>query len=297
MSLLRTLFFTALRWTPLPWLLRHTYQRRAVTVLTYHNPTPDTARRHLRALARRYAVISLRDLDRALRHRRFDELPPRTLVLTLDDGLREVAELEPVCRELRLPLTVFLCSGIAGTGRRFWFTHPLPVAEKERLKELPHRERLRRLEKAGFDQQAESDPPQALSAEQIARLSEVMDFQAHTRFHPCLPTCEDDEAWEEIAGSRRDLEEQRGLGIYCLAYPNGDYGPREAEMARRAGFRCAVTTDHGVNRPTAEPFLLRRISMNEDGGTAEALVTASGLWGYLRPVLVQALGRLGYASR
>ncbi|MDY7092257.1 MAG: polysaccharide deacetylase family protein [Acidobacteriota bacterium] len=297
MSRFRALFFTVLRWTPLPWLLRHTYQRRAVTVLTYHNPAPDTARRHFRALARRYRVISLRDLERALRQGRFDELPPRALVLTLDDGLREVADLEPVCQDLRLPLTVFLCSGIAGTGRRFWFTHPLPVAEKERLKRLPHRERLRQLEEAGFDQQLESDPPQALSSEQIARLSEVMDFQAHTRFHPCLPTCEDAEAWEEIEGSRRELEQQHELEIYSLAYPNGDYGPREAEMARRAGFRCAVTTDHGVNRAAADPFLLRRISMNEDGGTAEAIVTASGLWGFLRPALVQAFRRLGYASR
>lgn len=298
MSRRRALFFAVLRWSGLPWLLRRTAQRRKVTVLTYHNPSPERAAAHFRALRRRYRVISLRDLVRALRDDRWHELPPRALVVTFDDGWSETALLEPVARRLRIPVTVFLCSGIAGTRRRFWFAHPMSVATKERLKTLPNRRRLEELAALGFRQEGETppgSPAQALSTEEIDRLGAWIDFQGHTVFHPCLPRCTDEEARREIEECRQDLERRFGLDVFCLAYPNGEYGDREAELARAAGYRCAVTTDHGFNAPGADPWRLRRVSINDEAGVAEALVQASGLWGFLRPRMLGALRRLGYA--
>jgi peptidoglycan/xylan/chitin deacetylase (PgdA/CDA1 family) len=101
-----------------------------------------------------------------------------------------------------------------------------------------------------------------LSWDQVRQLRrEGVDFGAHTKTHPILPTIEADGLLhEEIVGSKHRIEQELGEGVVHFCYPNGqaeDLDRRTVETVRRAGFQTAVTTEPGVNFH-GDPFLLRR---------------------------------------
>jgi len=82
---------------------------------------------------------------------------------------------------------------------------------------------------------------------------------AHTRTHPKLSRLAPDKAREEIAGSKKSLEDRFGLPIRHFCYPYGDYSPRVRDMVEEAGYETAVTVDPGVLRPGTDRFLIPRI--------------------------------------
>ena len=71
------------------------------------------------------------------------QLPPRSLVLTLDDGDHCNYDLLATFRALPARPTVFLCSGLVDSGQPFWFD---VVEDPEPLKRMPDEERLARLD-------------------------------------------------------------------------------------------------------------------------------------------------------
>jgi len=86
----------------------------------------------------------------------------------------------------------------------------------------------------------------------------------------------------EIAQSKIDLEKTFGLAIWALAYPNGDYSERDIEIAKDAGYECALTMDFGYNDERTPLFQLKRIAVNDDAAPSELIVKVSGVWGFLR---------------
>lgn len=276
-----------LRASLLPLAIRETLQRRRVTIILYHAPEPALFAEHVRALGKRYSIVALRQVVDAFQGDSVEGLPPKPLVITFDDGHRRNHELLPTLSHLPAPPTIFLCSGIVGTGRRFWFKH---VAEREALKQLPDGERRKRLAELGFEETREEAVRDALSADEIADLAEVVDFQSHTISHPILPRCSAETARREIAESKRELERTYGLDVYALSYPNGDYSDRDAEFARESGYACAITVDAGFNTRRTDPFRLKRIIVEDDDSTDIVIVRTSGLWA----ALARALRRTPY---
>jgi peptidoglycan/xylan/chitin deacetylase (PgdA/CDA1 family) len=276
--MLRRIAFKALRATLIPLLLRNVIQRRRVTILCYHAPLPAVFDRHLRALAERYTIVSLSAFIRAREFGNTAQLPSKSLILTLDDGHHTNHALKAVVEAAKTPITIFLCSGIIGTRRRFWFLHPPANTIVQSLKGLDDRERLDRLRTVGFDQAAEYDAQQALSDAKIADLRPVAEFQSHGMFHPILPRCGSEKARAEIADSKRDLESRLGSPIYAFAYPNGSYSERDARLVEQAGYSCALTLDRGSNDERTPLFRLKRIPVPDDASVDEVVVKASGLW-------------------
>lgn len=264
--------------SPLPFLIREVVQRRCITILLYHDPEPELFARHLGRLSARYNLVPLRRVVDVLEGKQ-QGLPPKPLVVTIDDGLKGNFALLPTIRRLGAPVTLFACSGIVGTQRGFWFNSE---AYSPHLKLLPDGERLRELADAGFDQDRDQLIPEALSREELAATAEVVDVQAHSATHPTLPACSDEKAGEEIAGAKRMLERDYGLDVYAIAFPNGDYGEREVELAREAGYRAALTVDWGFNRHSSDPFRLRRLTVDDTCSEDELLVHACGLGALLR---------------
>lgn len=279
---LRRLVFSIMHWLGLPWLSRIAGQKGKVTVLCYHDPRPEVFDAHLRALARRYTFLSLRDFVRGLSSRQTASWPPYGLVITLDDGHAGNVALLEVIRRHRVPVTIFLTSGIVGTRRRFWWTSVESPAERQYLKAMSDVQRSRHLAQRGFRQREDAQSRQALSQADIAEMAATVDFQAHTRFHPILPRCTALRAWEEIQGARDDLVRFFGLDVYAIAYPNGDYSDRDIAYARRAGYACGLTMDEGSNAANTDSYRIRRIAIPDDAGVDEMMVKASGLWAWLR---------------
>jgi peptidoglycan/xylan/chitin deacetylase (PgdA/CDA1 family) len=282
--LLRGLAFALLRYSGIPFLLREVVQTSKVTILVYHAPPADRARDHFRALAARYNIIRLADYLRAREAHALQRLPPKSLVITLDDGHRSNYELKPVLEELGIPVTVFLCSGLVGTHRHFWWNHTASPSETQGWKRLPEEDRLQNLLRRGYSPDNEYPDRQALSDEEIAELKPWVDFQAHTVTHPILPACSDETATREIESCKADLESRYDLRISSLAFPNGDYTEREVALLRKAGYTCALTLDHGFNGQYTDLFSLRRVPLPDDASVDELLVKASGLWGLLQPL-------------
>lgn len=288
----RRLAFFLMRCVGIPWLFRFTRQRRRVTFLTYHEMSPELGRRQLRALGKCYHFISLREYVEARKQGSVAELPRTAAVLTFDDGHRGNYALLPLFRELGIPVTIFLVSGVVGTKRRLWFSLDLRADQLEGLKQLPNRERLSRLSELGYAPEKEAAVADTLSSREVDAMRDTVDFQAHTVFHPILPNCEDDESWHEIAECKHQLETEYGLDIYAFAYPNGDFGEREVEYARRAGYQCALTTQPGSADDSTDLFRIPRMVINGAGSPSEIIVQASGAWSWLRPSLVKALGAI-----
>ena len=113
-------------------------------------------------------------------------------------------------------------------------------------------------------------------------MAPFVNFQSHTLFHPFLPTCTDEEAEQEIAGSKHLLEQEYGLKINAFSYPNGDFSPRDIELCKKAGYACAISLVPGYNTPYTDLYSLKRVSANDTENLYELAVKASGFWGLFR---------------
>jgi len=290
---MRRLAFLILRWTGVPFLLREFVQRNRVTILCYHDPEPKIADLHIRKLQHLYNIIPLSAYVNARRSRTVAALPKKALVITFDDGHKGNYGLLPVLKKHQVPVTIFLCSGIIGTQRHYWWKACVDHNMVHSLKLVPDEARLAQLADCGFNEVNEYPERQSLSRAEINDLRAAVDFQAHSRLHPILPQCTDKRAWDEIAGCKLDLERDYGLRVFALAYPNGDYSERELEFAKRAGYACALTIDGGYNTSQTDLFRLKRVRLNDKADVNELIVKASGLWGIVESI--RARSAYGYA--
>ncbi len=289
-GLLRTVAFAIMNASGIPWMMRHTVQGRNATIVLYHEIGPELFAEQIAALRKRYNIVPLRDLIGFLDGKK--ELPPRALIITFDDGHAVNHRLLPVIKELAVPVSIFLCSSIVGTGRRFWWSAVPSKVEIHRLQMMPNRERLASLRDLyGFDELSEEGSGAALSEAEVREMASEVDFQSHTRTHPILTSCDDGEANMEIAGSKRELKDRFTIDAFALAYPDGYYGEREVGMLRASGYDCGLTLDPGYVKRGDDPYRLRRICLSDDGGTAELLVKSSGLWAFIRLLMSRARRR------
>lgn len=265
--------------------MRLMLQKKATTILCYHDPAPDVMDRHLRVLKARYNVISLRQYIEWRNGQSHVQLPPYALVVTFDDGHRRNAELAPVFKMHGIQATIFLCSAIVGSYRRYWWQAHNDHKEMVRLTRVSDNERLQRLAETGFEEDKAYEDRQSLSVEEIAALKGLVDFQSHTRLHPVLPECTAERAGNEILGSKAELEHDFGWAIYALAFPNGDYSDREISLAREAGYMCALTLDGGYNSHDTHLFRLRRLRLSDDADENELIVKACGLWSLIEKII------------
>lgn len=286
------------RWTGFGALLRFACARRGVTIVVYHDPDPDVLRRHLAWYARHYRFTTLDAVAAAMESGRWDELPRYPLVVTLDDGHRNNTRLAPLFREFGVRPTIYLCSRIVGTARPYWWK--TAAAERigaEPLKRVTDPERRRLLAEAGNDpdRDAAPDQRQAMTWDEVRRMAEVADYGAHTRTHPILLQCDDRSCADEIALCRTELEEQTGTPCLHFAFPNGDYGGREVEEIRRAGYRTARTIDPGWNHAGTDPLRLKAFPVSDDVDVAWLAVQLTGVPALLRKLkgLLSRGGREG----
>jgi peptidoglycan/xylan/chitin deacetylase (PgdA/CDA1 family) len=223
-----------------------------VRILGYHricddphplSVAPDAFRAQMEALAASDATpISVPDAVALLRD---GPVEGRYVCITFDDGYRDNLEAAvPVLRELGIPATIYVPTHVIdGPATFYWY----------------------------------DDPPPALSWAQCDALvaEGLVEVQAHTRTHPWLPQVDEERAREEIEGSRADLE-ARGYAVTSFCYPGGLFGPRDVQLVRDAGYAAAMTTAHGVNDGTGDPFTLRRTLIYWEDGPREFELKLAG---------------------
>lgn len=282
----RELAARVVRYSGIPFLVRQLLGRGRPAILVYHDPSPETLDRHLRYLRPRYPFVTLDQVVAAVHAGDVAALPKRALAVTLDDGHAGNACLASVFRRHGVRPTIFLCSQIVGTRRKFWFD--AGAADATALMRIPHSERLRHLDSViGFreDREFPDEEPQALSCDDLKDLSSWADVGSHTRFHPILTTCDDEQCEREIVDSKREIEAITGRECRHFAFPNGDYDRREVALARRAGYRSARTVDVGWIDKDADVYRLRILGVTDDASIPMLAVQLSGVAMYLRYAL------------
>lgn len=267
-NFIKITFSTVICLFGIPLLVRELMHRNKVSVLLYHDISPDVFTKHLTYLSKHCNIISLETLVSAIHDKDFSQISPKSVVITIDDGHAGNMKLLPIIKQYQITPTVYVCTQIINTHRYFWFRIPKQTKkDKEHLKRLPNVERLACLKDSyGFEPENECQDRQALNIDEIRQMMACVDFQPHTQFHPILPQCNDIEAKQEILGSKANLEELLGKECLHFSYPNGDYSERELEIVKSAGFRSARTSDIGWNTTDTSPYQLKAIPMSDDAG-------------------------------
>jgi len=279
---MKKLRFKLLRYLGFAKLFRFLFQRNKITILLFHDIDIKTAEQTFAYLTKKYNIIDLNTYIEAYITKDYSKIPKYAMIITFDDGHIGNYNILPVIKKYNIPVTIFLCASIIDTNRHFWFSTKITEISESEIKSKSNKERLEFLEKLGFWQKREFDTPDALSKEQIDEMSEYVNMQSHTCFHPILPKCNDSDAYDEIVKSKNILEEDYGFTINAIAYPNGDYSDRDIEIVKKAGYSCAITVDSGFNTLESDLFRLKRVSVNDTKDINELIVKSSGVWAFLK---------------
>jgi peptidoglycan/xylan/chitin deacetylase (PgdA/CDA1 family) len=174
----------------------------------YFDVTVASFRKQLKQLeAAGATVIPLADLYEHLRNGK--SLPPKSVVLTFDDGYAgQYENAYPILKELGYPATFFVHTGAVGvtTSRQHITWEQLQAIDKEGL----------------------------------------ISVECHTVSHPDdLRKCSDAQLETELKKSKETLEQKLGRKIRFLAYPVGNADARVARVAHEAGYEQAFTMGPG----------------------------------------------------
>ena len=258
---------------------------------------PDAAYfdRLMRFVAGSFLVLPL---GRAIDALAEGTLPKRALAITFDDGYADNAEVAlPILKRHGLAASFFVSTGFLDGGR-MWNDSVIecvrscgqsdidlgvfdlgrlslasPALRRKAIDSLlpkikymglqDRQDAIRTLQNlAGV---AELPVNLMMRSEQVRELHRAgMEIGAHTVNHPILATLEPADAEREIEQGKRQLETILGAPVELLAYPNGrphrDYDASHVAMARRLGFRGAVSTAPGVSQSGDDLFQLPRFT-------------------------------------
>jgi peptidoglycan/xylan/chitin deacetylase (PgdA/CDA1 family) len=204
--------------------------------------------------------FQLLSLSEAVKRMKNGGISRPTAVVTFDDGFQNNYDLAfPILREMGVPATIFLVTGLVNTDDTVWFcrlnqtltktkrlafewhgdrvdlSDPLSKAEaaeiiQEKLKEYPHPDLLAEVRwitrELGDEPTAPipvGSPFRILSGEAIREMaaSGLIEFGAHTHNHAILSRLSLGEQRNEIYRSVKAVHELTGRPCQLFAYPNG----------------------------------------------------------------------------
>jgi peptidoglycan/xylan/chitin deacetylase (PgdA/CDA1 family) len=162
--------------------------------------------------------------------RRQETLPERTIALTIDDAFLSVHDRAwPMLTKAGLPFTLFVATDAIDAKRAGHMTWA----------------QLRALAAAGVN------------------------IGNHTGSHTHLANVSQDRLDEELSRSNARFRAELGFAPKLLAYPYGEFGLREKQAARAAGFIAAFGQHSGVAHSGEDLYGLPRFALNERFGEVE----------------------------
>ncbi|MBP7933354.1 MAG: polysaccharide deacetylase family protein [Phycisphaerae bacterium] len=172
-------------------------------------------------------------------------MPRRAVLITFDDGCRSVASLAvPSLARFGAKATVFVT------------TDPSAYV---------------------FDIGAGYEP--RLTEEEMKALDGgVVEFESHSVTHRPLRGLAEDEIRNELAGSKRQLEQLLSRPVEYLAIPGNWWNAKVMQVAREVGYRAVWVSNPGFVRPGSNRYGLHRVNV-EGEFTLGQFITAMSPWG------------------
>jgi poly-beta-1,6-N-acetyl-D-glucosamine N-deacetylase len=286
-KLTKNLIHFILKYSGLTTLIREFFQKDKTTIILYHDISEEVANKHFKYLIKKYNIIKLEDYISYRLGQTDWRPPPKSLIITIDDGYKNNYKLKELIMSYKIPLTIFLCAGLVNTSRNFWFKHLSSKDLNKKLKKMNNKERLQFLEKNGYNNLKEFEHRNALSKKEINELRSLVNFQSHSVSHPCLPNCSDEESSREIFESKKILEEDYDLDINTFSYPNGDYSQREIDILKKANYKAGITCDLSFNNNKTDIFRLKRIDIPDDASVLELESKITAVFPFFKRMLLK----------
>lgn len=172
-----------------------------------------------------YRGLSMRDLEPYLK----GEKKGKVVGITFDDGYQNnLHNALPILKKFGFTATCYAVSSMIG-GTNSW------------------------------DQGLVAEKPLMSEADWGAWLAGGMDVGSHTRTHADLNELDLVQAREQIADSKRELENTLSCEVRHFCYPYGRFGVEHSRMAREAGYVTATTTRRGRVHAGDDLMTLRRV--------------------------------------
>ena len=285
-------------------------QKKRVIVLMYHgitrqhNPLSNFDQKHvqhekfeeqMKYLVQHYNLISLKDF--MLWKQGEKKLPPKALLLTFDDGYRNVyTQLFPLFKKYQLPVTIFLPTQYLGKKGIGWYDIiPYCISktnkkemivcdkkynlctEKDKISailqlKIKARDHLLLQKKILDDviKQTDTNPRKCsdddflyLSWKQCQEMqSSGAVFGSHSVTHQVMTMLNEDGIRNEMQKSKEKIEHELGGICVSFAYPFGDNNTVTRRILKQIGYRAGFSTRYGKNVKETEIFQLRRISVS-----------------------------------
>ncbi len=164
-----------------------------------------------------YAFITTRDLADALDNEIV--LPPRSIILTFDDGYRDFyTDVFPILKKYQVKAVAYIVPN--------FLDKPNNLATWQ----------LKEIAKSG-----------------------LVEIGAHTMNHSYLAGLPLQRVKYEVEQSKKFLERNLGVKVVSFAYPYGAFDNQAIDVVKKAGFRSAATTISGVFTLDINRFFLYRI--------------------------------------
>jgi peptidoglycan/xylan/chitin deacetylase (PgdA/CDA1 family) len=183
--------------------------------------TPEVLDQQLSYIAQNgYQTISLNDLSDSLENHA--PLPPKSVILTFDDGYRDFYTTAfPLLKKYNLrAVSFYVVDYFNFPGYMNW-------------------DMVREIHKSG-----------------------LVDVESHTLGHLMLTNLQPDQAKNEIFESKRILEEQLQKKVNYFAYPYGDFNDEVVNLVKSAGYKLAFGTKVGSDLRSSESLFLKRVPVN-----------------------------------
>jgi peptidoglycan/xylan/chitin deacetylase (PgdA/CDA1 family) len=248
-------------------------------------------REQLRYISRNYNVLNFRSLARYLRKNN-GRFPDNPLLITFDDGyIDNYTVAYPMLREFGLPATIFVTAGFIGGKRLFWWDRIAYIVKKTARKSISldrpveisldiesfddRQECARRVIKLAktipedakeeligeLSRQLNVTPPDGeadyvMSWEQLREMNEQgIEIGAHSVNHPIFSNVDDRRLGEEVAYSRKLIEEKVGAEVITFGSPGRGimdperrkrFNSRLREEIRRTGYQFSTMYRWGL---------------------------------------------------
>jgi len=166
-------------------------------------------------------------------------------------------------RRARKPVILTFDDGYADN-----YEHLLPLLARHDAKAVIFALGDRRIDTNAWDMAVGEPAAELMDDAQLraCHASGRIEIGSHGLTHAHLPRADDTTLAREVGESKRALETLIGEEIVSFAYPYGEYGAREADAVKRAGYLFGIGTVNGPLRIGTDRYRVRRITIFPNTG-------------------------------